>query len=176
VPNRVFKGIYWVLRLGAPWRDLPDDFGPSPKWEKGPRKARNTVRAGHHRLLRVRPDPEPRALGEWLRAKRRALGFTIAEAPQWLEVDEGTFGKSVSSIEWQTSSIITQRSFNLIDTHDGTPFTRHQRSMDRFILFAFDGAVFDEIFVSTSPIRATTLRVSTIPACAYWCWRRISFP
>ena len=26
--RRVLHGIFWVLRSGAPWRDLPDDFGP----------------------------------------------------------------------------------------------------------------------------------------------------
>jgi transposase len=26
--RRVLKGIFWVLRSGAPWRDLPDHFGP----------------------------------------------------------------------------------------------------------------------------------------------------
>src|SRR5215468_8447696 len=25
---RVLNGIFWVLRSGAPWRDLPDHFGP----------------------------------------------------------------------------------------------------------------------------------------------------
>jgi transposase len=26
--RRVLNGIFWVLRAGAPWRDLPDTFGP----------------------------------------------------------------------------------------------------------------------------------------------------
>ena len=26
--RRVLNGIFWVLRCGAPWRDLPDTFGP----------------------------------------------------------------------------------------------------------------------------------------------------
>src|SRR5579862_3625695 len=26
--RRVLNGIFWVLRSGAPWRDLPNDFGP----------------------------------------------------------------------------------------------------------------------------------------------------
>jgi transposase len=26
--RRVLNGIFWVLRLGAPWRDLPETFGP----------------------------------------------------------------------------------------------------------------------------------------------------
>ena len=26
--RRVLNGISWVLRSGAPWRDLPDNFGP----------------------------------------------------------------------------------------------------------------------------------------------------
>jgi transposase len=27
-PRRVLNGIFWVLRSGAPWRDLPESFGP----------------------------------------------------------------------------------------------------------------------------------------------------
>jgi transposase len=26
--RRVLNGIFWVLRSGAPWRDLPDNLGP----------------------------------------------------------------------------------------------------------------------------------------------------
>jgi transposase len=26
--RRVLNGIFWVLRLGAPWRDLPENFWP----------------------------------------------------------------------------------------------------------------------------------------------------
>jgi transposase len=26
--RRVLIGIFWALRSGAPWRDLPDSFGP----------------------------------------------------------------------------------------------------------------------------------------------------
>jgi hypothetical protein len=26
--RRVLNGIFWVLRSGAPWRDLPGSFGP----------------------------------------------------------------------------------------------------------------------------------------------------
>jgi transposase len=26
--RRVLNGIFWVLRSGAPWRDLPDTYGP----------------------------------------------------------------------------------------------------------------------------------------------------
>jgi transposase len=24
----ILNGIFWILRSGAPWRDLPEDFGP----------------------------------------------------------------------------------------------------------------------------------------------------
>jgi Putative transposase of IS4/5 family (DUF4096) len=26
--RRILNGIFWVLRSGAPWRDLPDSHGP----------------------------------------------------------------------------------------------------------------------------------------------------
>ena len=29
-PRRVMDGICWILRAGAPWRDLPEELGP---WE-----------------------------------------------------------------------------------------------------------------------------------------------
>ena len=28
---RILHGILWVLRSGAPWRDLPESFGPDDK-------------------------------------------------------------------------------------------------------------------------------------------------
>lgn len=27
-PRQVVDGIFWILRTGSPWRDLPDEFGP----------------------------------------------------------------------------------------------------------------------------------------------------
>jgi len=26
--RRILNGMFWVLRSGAPWRDLPDGYGP----------------------------------------------------------------------------------------------------------------------------------------------------
>ncbi len=26
--RRVLNGIFWVLRTGSPWRDLPERYGP----------------------------------------------------------------------------------------------------------------------------------------------------
>ena len=26
--RRVMNGVFWVLRTGAPWRDLPERYGP----------------------------------------------------------------------------------------------------------------------------------------------------
>jgi hypothetical protein len=27
--RRILNGIFWILRSGAPWRDLPDGYGPA---------------------------------------------------------------------------------------------------------------------------------------------------
>ena len=41
--RRVLNGIFWVLRSGAPWRDLPERYGPRTtcynrfvRWRKAP--------------------------------------------------------------------------------------------------------------------------------------------
>jgi transposase len=41
--RRILNGIFWVLRSGAPWRDLPDSYGPlqslcslAAGWHLGP--------------------------------------------------------------------------------------------------------------------------------------------
>jgi transposase len=44
--RRILNGIFWVLRSGAPWRDLPGSYGPhttcysfcslAPGWCLGP--------------------------------------------------------------------------------------------------------------------------------------------
>ena len=40
--RRVLNGIFWVLRSGAPWRDLPENLWPV-----------------HHLLQSLRPDASP---------------------------------------------------------------------------------------------------------------------
>ena len=33
--RRVLNGIFWVLRSGSPWRDLPERYGPYTTWNYG---------------------------------------------------------------------------------------------------------------------------------------------
>jgi transposase len=54
--RRVLNGIFWVLRFGAPWRDLPDNFGPysfDPTASELPRR-REVMRWANNRLRRRR--------------------------------------------------------------------------------------------------------------------------
>ena len=41
--RRVLNGIFWVLRSGAPWRDLPEEFG---KWSSVYRQFRRWTLVG----------------------------------------------------------------------------------------------------------------------------------
>ena len=46
--RRVLDGIFWIARTGAPWRDLPEDFG---KWSSVYRQFLRWTRAGLWDLL-----------------------------------------------------------------------------------------------------------------------------
>ncbi|WP_284734568.1 IS5 family transposase, partial [Sphingosinicella terrae] len=60
--RRVLNGIFWVLRSGAPWRDLPERYGPRTtcynrfvRWRKAgvwDRLEHDHLRLKHIRCLR----------------------------------------------------------------------------------------------------------------------------
>ena len=61
--RRVLNGIFWVLRSGAPWRDLPDKFGPYTtcynrfaRWRRAGVRSRLWMRVGCCLLTRRADD------------------------------------------------------------------------------------------------------------------------
>jgi transposase len=68
--RRVLNGIFWVLRSGAPWRDLPDNFGPYTtcynrfvRWRRAGVWAKiMSALAGARRLMIAR---SAQALAQW---------------------------------------------------------------------------------------------------------------
>ena len=59
---------------------------------------------------------------------------------------DGASAGTVHSVEWQTSSSVTLRSFVLNAAHDGVPADANERGFSNFKLYAFDGSVFSQIF------------------------------
>src|SRR4051812_32127055 len=60
--RRVLNGIFWVLRSGAPWRDLPNNFGPyTTCYNRFVRWRRAGVWAKHHERARRGPRRRRRA-------------------------------------------------------------------------------------------------------------------
>jgi transposase len=56
--RRVLNGIFWVLRSGAPWRDLPDSFGPyQPSQSQHPLSSSCRHRSRKRKKLRTVPLP-----------------------------------------------------------------------------------------------------------------------
>jgi transposase len=47
--RRFFEAVVWILRTGAPWRDLPGAFG---KWSRSYRRFRRWALAGRWETLR----------------------------------------------------------------------------------------------------------------------------
>ena len=62
-PRQVMDAILWVLHTGAPWRDLPDRFGP---WQ-----------TAYHRFNRYRKD------GTWDRVAERLTRDATLDHAQW---------------------------------------------------------------------------------------------
>jgi transposase len=51
--RRVLNGIFWVLRSGAPWRDLPQEFGPYVLQQRTVPKESFFSRNKHRMAMRV---------------------------------------------------------------------------------------------------------------------------
>ena len=57
--RRSLEGILWIVRTGAPWRDLPDDFGKwFTVWKRFRRWALNGVFEKVFKALSGEPDME----------------------------------------------------------------------------------------------------------------------
>ena len=66
--RRVLNGIFWVLRSGAPWRDLPDNFGPyTTCYNRFVRRRRAGVWGGIMNALAFIPPIAHRGSIRWLR-------------------------------------------------------------------------------------------------------------
>ena len=88
-PRTVWNGIFWVLRSGAPWRDLPERYGP---WQSVYHHFNAWRRAGVYdrvlAALQVRLDAEGHidwdlwcVDGTMVRASRSAAGAGKKGAP-----------------------------------------------------------------------------------------------
>lgn len=75
--RRVLDGIFWILRTGSPWRDLPKEFGPfQTVWRLFDQwNADGTLDAVKDRLRTASPDSELWCVdGTTVRAHRCAAG------------------------------------------------------------------------------------------------------
>ena len=72
--REILDAIFWIMRTGAPWRDLPEEYGPFgtawdlfDKWTSDGTLDRVLNRLGHSNLWRgARPNP-------WRRYERSVL-------------------------------------------------------------------------------------------------------
>ena len=86
--RRVINGILWKLRTGAPWRDLPERFGP---WQTCHARLVRWQRDGtwDHFLAHVQTKSDPAGKVEWkvsvdstaVRAHQHAAGARKQGAP-----------------------------------------------------------------------------------------------
>src|SRR5215831_12702032 len=77
--RRVLNGIFWVLRSGAPWRDLPERFGPRTtcynrfvRWRKAGvwDRTMDAITAAHHGDIQMIDSTSVRAHQQAATAKK----------------------------------------------------------------------------------------------------------
>ena len=76
--RQVVEGMYWLARTGAPWRDLPPEFGP---WRTVATRFYRWRQAGvfDRVLAALQADADARGELDWL---RHFVGSTIVRAHQ----------------------------------------------------------------------------------------------
>ena len=92
--RRVLNGIFWVLRSGAPWRDLPERFGPRAtcynrfaRWRKAGvwDRLMDAITAAHEGDFQMIDSTSVRAYRQSATAKKgecRSLSWAIARRAQ----------------------------------------------------------------------------------------------
>ena len=63
--RRVLNGIFWVLRSGAPWRDLPKVYGPRTtrynrfvRWQRAGIRASKLRNEENRQIIEIIGDPD----------------------------------------------------------------------------------------------------------------------
>ncbi|MCP1470481.1 transposase [Sphingobium sp. OAS761] len=88
--RRVLNGIFWVLRSGAPWRDLPERYGPRTtcynlfvRWRKAGVRDRlmDTITAAHDGDIQMIDSTSIRAHQQAATAKR-GIKIIVSVAPE----------------------------------------------------------------------------------------------
>jgi transposase len=87
--RRVLNGIFWIGRTGAPWRDLPDEFG---KWNSVFRQSRRWADSGIWDVML-----EALAESQVSDATLQMIDATIVRAHHCAAGGRGGFGATASA-------------------------------------------------------------------------------
>jgi transposase len=111
----MLKGIFWTLRTGAPWRDLPERFGPWQSVYDYYRNWRNNKTFNRIlQVLQIRLDQEGKIDwdlwcidGSSVRASRAAAG-ALKSLHTWANLSWKPGGRAVSARPPQSCPLISR--------------------------------------------------------------------
>lgn len=89
--RRVLDGIFWIARAGAPWRDLPEEFG---KWSSVYRQFRRWTLAGLWEEILDMLDH-----AEVVRDKLQMIDSTVIRAHHHAAGAKGGLRKRLSAVQ-----------------------------------------------------------------------------